>query len=282
VWHLSSTPDGRTLQAAFGFNSTDRIRAWDLTTGRLVAERDASGCLAAALSPAGDRAILLTLDIYRGVGVDVVPLAEGNRWSVRGSQFALLSDGSRLVVGDLEEWHIHDLASGSIQKSVSFPKDFGGSLRALACSPDGLWLAASSQADLLIWDLRLGVEKARTAVPVRIDQAVYHPAGALLALGSKAGDGTIYLFDGMTLEALPGSNPPKSLHFCPRADCLVVLVFPAPSLRVWDLTTRTNRCAIDFCDTDVFSLAGPANGTWVAAGCRDGTIRFIPGEVFAV
>ena len=120
AWHLAVTPDGRTIQAAFGLNTATQTRAWDLTTGRLVAEGDTRGCLGLALSPAGDRSITSTLSI-RGVGVEVVPLAGGDRWTAPASQFAVLADGSGLVAGDNEGWRVHDL-TGTIRKTPIRPR----------------------------------------------------------------------------------------------------------------------------------------------------------------
>jgi WD40 repeat protein len=280
VWHLAVTPDGRTLQAAFGLNTATQTRAWDLTTGRLVAEEDTRGCLGLALSPAGDRSITSTVSI-RGVGVEVVRLAGGDRWTAPASQFAVLADGSGLVAGDHKGWRVHDL-TGTVRKAVRFPLGRSEELRALACSPDGRHLAAVySQVGLLIWDLHLGVEKARVALSVPIDRAVYHPAGMPLALRSEEAGGTVYLFEGTTLVALPIGAAPGSLQFCPLSELLFVRTYPPPTIRAWDVTTQTPRCALDFLETSTLSLAGPSDGAWVAAGCLDGTIRYIPGEVCA-
>jgi len=118
IYGLSFSPDGRTLTTA-GWDS--KIRFWDTTTWKVRRELKVEGN-----STIGDE---------RMYAVCYAP---------HGGLFAT----AHLIAGDVRIWKADDMA---LVKKFRVPGGF--IYGSIAFSPDGLWLAAGSQAgDVTLWD----------------------------------------------------------------------------------------------------------------------------------
>ena len=103
---------------------------------------------------------------------------------------ALSSDGRTVVTNDLSDVVVVDVDSGDVRQRL----DAGEFVEAVALSPDGRTLAASTDAPgLVVWDVESGEELWRFETPDVSTLPAFSNDGQMVAVG--AFNGQVYVFD---------------------------------------------------------------------------------------
>jgi WD40 repeat protein len=103
---------------------------------------------------------------------------------------AFTTNGNRLVVGLDGRVKLHDAASGEVLANFEQP---GAAFRNVAVSPDGRFVAASSQSHRVqIWDLNTHRERTLIDVKQWVHDLTFSPDGNQLAVVSKGGRMTLW------------------------------------------------------------------------------------------
>ncbi|WUR92601.1 WD40 repeat domain-containing protein [Streptomyces sp. NBC_01262] len=234
-------PDGTTLADA-----KDTIRLWDLASGRTKATLATNWAWCVAFSP--DGALLASghsrdyLRLWDVAGRKRVAGLRGHTSAVLSVAFS--PDGRMLASGSNDDTvRLWDVAGRS---SVATLSGHTSSIHSVAFSPDGTTLASSSHdRTIRLWD----VSSARTT--------------AVLSGHTSAVKSVAFSPDGRTLASGGGS---ASTAFGPDyPDDLTV--------RLWDVARRTGLATLTGHTDSVHSVAFSPDGTTLASGSGDGTVR---------
>jgi hypothetical protein len=153
---------------------------------------------------------------------------------------------------------------------------FRSAVIAMACSPDGAWLATGSGNGTLRWWFKDETSATET-VDAHVDwlfTAAFSPDGKMLATGG--GDNKIKLWDVATrsllYELLGHTNDVHAVAFAPNGKFLYS-AGDDRTVRVWDLASQTQVDELRGHKRPITSLAISPDGRTLATGSRDGTIR---------
>lgn len=204
ITSVAFLPDGKSVATG---NRDKTVRIWDLQTGQeLQRLTDSMPIESISISPKGD---------------------------------LIATAGSRIP--DSMAAHLWDRQSG---KNIRSFEGHTGSIRVLAFSPDGKWLAtASDDHTTRLWDVATGAEVRRfTALESIINAIAFSPDGTMLATGSGASD--------------------LAVSMGPALDT-------APLIRLWNVSSGTEIRRID-APAAVLSLAFSFDSRYLASGGGNG------------
>ncbi|HEV3447352.1 MAG TPA: sigma-70 family RNA polymerase sigma factor [Gemmataceae bacterium] len=206
---IAFSPDGRILASA---DSNQRVRIWDVTSGKLSAVSQAPG-LGKGLAFSPDGKLLAgaspdsTVRVWdAATGKEVRQIGRFQPASLRLLQAAVAfsPDGKRLASSSNDTAvQLWDVATG---KQLAALKGHENIVMALAFSPDGKTLAtAGMDKKFICWDVATGTILARAMGRTgAVHSVAFSPDGRLLAI---AGDnGTVELWE-RTLDAARASGP---------------------------------------------------------------------------
>jgi WD40 repeat protein len=291
---LAVSPDGRLVATTTGWvkeeENTARISIWSTSTGRLVTTlRPGTSVFAAAFSPdgrrlaaAGDGSVRVW-DTTTGRSTGVHSAVGGNGAVV--SALAFSADGSALAAADYAgAVSLVDLATGRdhVLHATTVKEAAVGSDRPvttqLSFSADGRLVAAGdSMGELRVWDTAAFLPAASASADVAWGSITTTLAddGRVLAIAGK--DGGVRLIDARTGRAsgvLPAlDHPVIGLVAAPRGPSLAVVDEKGHTVRLWDLSTRTERTIPvpdSFVDAVVFSPDGTRLTAHLAPTARYG------------
>jgi len=237
------SPDGRMLAVATGDereSSPGSVTLWDVGTGRTLGTLDghARGALSVAFSP--DGATIAT------AGAD----------------------------GVVRLW---DTATRSPRNTLKY-----SGCQSVAFSPDGRILASAHQGgDVVLWDARggrqLGLLKGHRD---QVYQVVFSPDGRSLATAGK--DRTVKLWSLATRRQTARATlkrdltPVRSVAYSPDGRTLAVADGPLDAggtVTLWDLAARRPTATLEGHERGVVTVVFSPDGTSLASGSCDGTIR---------
>ena len=196
---------------------------------------------------------------------------------------AVAPDGSWLVsAGQDRTVRIWDAATGRERATLG---DRADSAVAVAIAPDGAWLAtASSNRTVRLWDAATGRERATlTGHTDCVDAVAIAPDGTWLA--SAGWDGTVRIWDAATgreRAVLTGHTDwVEAVAIAPDGTWLATGGRDG-TVRIWDVavgreiydgaTGQEGTIWGSYTD-QVTALAAAPDGSWLAAGGGDGTVR---------
>ncbi len=200
------------------------------------------------------------------------------RWDVRaGSAFPRATKEEATALAAAPNGTPHATA-GPGGKAVTDP-----ARQAVAYSPDGRILASTHEGgDVVLMDARggrqLGLLKGHRD---QVYQVVFSPDGRLLATAGK--DGTVKLWSLATRRQTARATlkrdlvtPVRSVAYSPDGKTLAVADCPIDgggTVTLWDLATRTLEATLEEHDRGVVTVVFSPDGTSLASGSCDGTIR---------
>ena len=188
---LAFSTDGRML-----VSGSEKVRLWDVKTGRLIREMDEKKILVdslgvqdVAFSPdgksiasAGDHLIIWDVD----TGEPIKQFESGSY------VVALSPDGKSIASATSDKVKLFDIATGKLKFEAKQSDDYAR-IQSLAFSPDGKLLASASLgiiSDVKVWDAQTGALK-QTLKPYKktpeyggIEAVAFSPDGKLLASGN--------------------------------------------------------------------------------------------------
>lgn len=194
----SFSPDGKTLATG---DSTNRVRLWDVASGKERNPRDDNAVAFAAPALSPDGRILATFGGDRTIRLWSFPSGKPLR-TFRGHDSGVLclvfsADGQQLITGSYDgTLRFHDAVSGRQLRNIDAHgrseqgKREAFAVRALALSPDGKTLASGGfDSRVRLWDVATG--KLRHVLDGRrgwVFSVAFSPDGKIIAGGGATDD----------------------------------------------------------------------------------------------
>ena len=259
---LALTPDGRRLAVVWSSAANSQGIIRDVGSGAILArfglptirevERvwfadDGRSLIATVITPKETRTVLGWNLPTRPEPDTLLPPRFKVQvcWGV-----AATPDGQSVWIADsIDHLNLHDAATGQVIRTlVTEPSG----ANALACSPDGRWLAGSlSRNRVMVWDLKAGGEPQLVIETLaRANELIFSPDSSALVVGSGAVEVILVNRDGSNRRSIlahdPGRNGRLNFDFSPDGRWMTSTGAYHPGggqpVTVWSVATgRTER-----------------------------------------
>jgi WD40 repeat protein len=283
VQTLTFGPDGGTLISVAYYVGTEEraleLAIWDVATGHLVTKRlEHLGSLRyLTLAPGGQRLVATVWDKHIVV-CDVSPWRERTRLAIPalyGNVLALTDDETHLAATDFREGvSLWDMNTGRV--GSSWNKQL---VCALAFAPGGALLACGlADGNVWLWESatgkEIGVLQGHT---YSVFAVAFSPNGRLLASADHSS--VVKLWDVASMRPQATLKVSEEIHgdetatlaFSPDGGTLAVAV--GRTVRLWDVATRRQAACLEGHAAKVKCLAFSPDGTLLASGSHDHTVR---------
>ncbi|HYF35952.1 MAG TPA: PQQ-binding-like beta-propeller repeat protein [Prosthecobacter sp.] len=276
------SPDGRHVAMV----NNEKVRVIEVSSGKVVREAAATGISNAKFSPDGRHLVVLKGD-FASRPVATLEMATG-KWRDVADGPALLSwiafspGSERLLLAKGTEIFAADSVGGPWAKWANL----AGELDQLSFSPDGRYVAAEVQADLLrasmvVLDATTGKPMAEVDLGERLVAASFSPDGRWFAVAGKERIRVIELPTGKELGRIEPGAEINALLF--NADGSGLLVdCRDQSLRMFEISGGKIGAIVPAKRGELFATCSP-DGLSLAAGGGGGLVlkNLATGEVIA-
>jgi WD40 repeat protein len=223
VWTLAFGPGGAWLVS--GTDGDDRLRVWDVATGRIRKEiRGPAGiCRMVVVSPDGGRVAATAFRPPGTFHLAVCDVGSGEPlFTAEGAALAYSPDGRWLAAREADDKTVALRDARTHEVAARF-RGHEGLVNSAAFSPDGRLLATCSvDRTVRVWQTDGGACRVLRGHTDEVFAAAFHPAGTRLASAGR--DRAIWLWDlarGEAVARLPGhTSYVWSLAFSPDGKTL--------------------------------------------------------------
>ena len=264
---LVALPGGRVASG-----SGDKIRIWDIESGRTVANLEGHRLPVTALAVLPDGRLVSgsTNDaIYVWQSDPEQPRRTLVEFAGTVTVLATLS-GGRLIGGD-DTLYVWDVETGNVIVELSGHREPVTTLDVL---PDGRVIVGDDD-QLLIWNIETGqVEATLTGGEGAITSLIVAPGGERVVTGDE--DGSMRIWDVRTGESRPliDGHAARVTALVRRPGGRLVSSSFDKTLRIWDVDQARAVAKVRNHQTAVIALATLPDGR-VASGCADNTVRVL-------
>jgi WD40 repeat protein/tetratricopeptide (TPR) repeat protein len=273
---LQFAADGKTLLVG----TPQATKVIDVPSGREIAELPVGGVKAIAAKvrvgarlASSDQALIFDLQSGRQIANLSLPGAgtPGLAWSPNGERLATFRSWK-----GYKKVHVWDLAT---QQERTFQPEMGcHSVMSAAFSPDGKWLAAGFQFQLLtVWDTASGKIKLQFNLwpfMMNIVAISVSPDSRWVAVGTDVGAVTIWdIATGKQIADCKGhALPVRSLSFSPDGGTLAT-ASDDQTVKLWDTITGQERSTLSGHQGAVSRVQFSSDGNTIATTSNDGTVK---------
>ena len=280
---IAFSPDGTRL---IGADEAQNIYVWDTATGeRQATLEDFTGPTAVDFSP--DGSLLTVSGDYTLAGANTVHVLDMSTGEVRsvfeGASIAPIQglafspDGAILAAGSNRGAELWDINTGRRLATR------GSSLftaHSMAFDPEGATLALADgwERQVELWHISgegesVAVEEGIVLDDVgSLESVAFSPDGTRVVIGSEENLRVRNASDGQELALWEDAQNVLDMAFSPDGTTLATVNYLGGSVQLWNFETGVLRTEMDAPER-VYTVTFNLDGTLVAAGYRDGTIR---------
>ncbi len=280
--------DGRRLCTS---GLDERVRIWDVATGRVLSEFPTSRGATVMLSPDSTR----VLQLEEGVGgalwdsattskiADIDFFSNHEFLDDRVQQASFGSDGAYFAVLTGGNASVFDVKTGQILHVLS---DHSKPVNSVTFSADCRWLVTSSEdGTLRRWRSATG----QCDVVMQHGSALYHaacsPDGRWIAALDGSPTLTVWQLDTgketARIELQPKPEAPVLFNFSPNGNCLLTASYDYDYAVLWETSTgkRLAELTVPGRDGPIRTMGFSPDGKWVVIGALLGPARVYSTEI---
>ncbi|MEQ4720909.1 NB-ARC domain-containing protein [Nonomuraea sp. B19D2] len=147
------------------------------------------------------------------------------------------------------------------------------SVRTVAISADGTWLASSStDGTIRVWGTDGTLQAVITQQKAEVESVAVAPRGKWLAASLSDGTVSVWNADGTLRSTVDGSGGTKTVAIAPDGSWFTTSTSQEDTVCLWDVDGNSLGTLIGHTG-GVNHVAIAPNGTWIATASYDGTVR---------
>ncbi len=284
IFSVAFSPDGARLASG---SSDGKVKVWDAQTGQeiVTVQGHRGGVKCVVFSPEGGRIISGSVDqtakVWDANTLQEIAFLQGHVNVV--SSVAFSPDGTPIATGSWDETiKVWDAKSG---QGIHILRGHTAAVNSVAFSPDGTRIASGSDDNSVrIWNASAGMEATVLKGHVgTVSSVAFSPDGARISSGSS--DRTVKVWDAKTGQETITMNvdtPGLDVHsgfthicvaFSPNGTRIATASHRGHQIKIWESNTGRELMTLNGHLNFVNSVAFSPDGSLIASGSSDGTVK---------